>query len=125
VTVKFLLDANTSRALAHALARHAPELDVLRLQDTALAEAQDPEVLEFAAAEGRIVVSRDKRTLRDFALERVQAGGRMPGLLLVRRPYLDRQAGIGVLVDELKLIAGASAASEWEGVIQFIPFLAD
>lgn len=119
--VKFLLDANTSKALAHALARHAPELDVLRLQNTPFAEAPDHEVLEFAAAQGRVLVSRDKRTLRDFALERVQAGKSMPGLLVVRRAYLDRQAGIGALVHELKLIAGASNPSEWEGIVEFIP----
>ena len=120
---RFLLDANTSKALSRALARHVPELDVLRLQDTPVAEAPDPEVLEFAAAQGRVLVSRDKRTLRDFARERVEAGKSMPGLLLVRRAFLDRQAGIGVLVKELKLIAGASTPSEWEGVVEFIPYL--
>jgi predicted nuclease of predicted toxin-antitoxin system len=123
VRIKFLLDANTSKALARALARHAPEIDVLRLQDTPAAEAQDPEVLEFAAAEGRVLVSRDKRTLRDFALERVEAGKPMPGLLVIRRAFLERQAGIGVLVKELKLIGGASTPSEWEGVVGFIPYL--
>jgi predicted nuclease of predicted toxin-antitoxin system len=123
VPVRFLLDANTSKALARALARHAPELDVLRLQETPLQEGKDPEVLEYAASEGRVLVSRDKRTLSDFALEWLQAGKPMPGLLIIRREFLDRQAGIGVLVKELKLIAGASHSAEWEGVIQFIPYL--
>ena len=123
VPIRFLLDANISKALARALARHAPALEVLRLQDTPVAEAPDPEVLEFAAAQGRVLVSRDKRTLRAFALERAKAGKAMPGLLVIRRAFLDRQAGIGALVEELKLIAEASTPSEWEGVVEFIPFL--
>ena len=120
---RFLLDANISKALARALSRHAPELEVLRLQDTPVSDSPDAEVLEFAAVEGRVLVSRDKRTLRDFAIERVRAGKSMPGLLVVRRAFLDRQAGISALVSELKLIAGASAPSEWEGVVEFIPYL--
>ena len=123
MAVKLLLDANTSKALSRALARHAPDVDVLRLQDTALVDAKDPVVLEFAAAEGRILVSRDKRTLRDFAIERIEAGKPMPGLLIVRRAYLDRQAEIGPIVKELELIAKASFPSDWEGVIEFIPRL--
>ena len=74
MALKLLLDANTSKALSRALARHAPELDVLRVQDTPHAEAKDPVVLEFAAAESRILVSRDKKTLCNFAIERIEAG---------------------------------------------------
>lgn len=96
---------------------------MLRLVDTPHSEAEDSEVLELAATEGRIVVSRDKKTLRDFAPERVSAGKRMAGLLVVRRRYLDRQAGISAVVEALQLVAAASEPSEWEGVIDFIPYL--
>ncbi len=123
MALKFFLDANLPKALARASARHAVHLDVLRAPDVGLAEAGDPEILEFAAKEGRITVSRDKKTMRDFAAERIRAMKSMPGLLVVRPAFLHRNAGIATLVAELKLIAEASNAEEWEGVIQFIPFL--
>ena len=42
MAVKLLLDASISKSLYRALARHVPDIDVLRLQDTPMAEAKDP-----------------------------------------------------------------------------------
>ena len=47
----------------------------------------------------------------------------MTGLLVVSPRYLDRQAGLGVIVEELALISEATEPSEWIGVERFIPFL--
>jgi hypothetical protein len=47
----------------------------------------------------------------------------MPGLLVVRAGFAVGGAGIEILARELELIATASDARDWEGVIQFIPFL--
>jgi hypothetical protein len=123
VAVKFLLDENLPKALARALRRRARHLDVLRVHDAGLGEATDPEVLEFAAAEGRVLVSRDKRTLRRFAKQRIEEGKTMTGLLVVRPRFLDRQAGLGVIVAELALIAEATSPEDWHGVEQFVPYL--
>jgi hypothetical protein len=95
----------------------------MRVQQVGLRTASDPEILAFAAAEGRIVVSRDKATMREFAVKRVHSGESMPGLLVVRPGFLVRGAGLGTVLDELLLIAAASDAEEWLGVIQYIPFL--
>jgi len=61
--------------------------------------------------------------MRHFAAERVRKGQPMTGVLVVHKRFAVGGAGIGILVNELELIAGASEAAEWDGVVQFIPFL--
>ena len=58
VTVRFLLDADIPKALATALRRKAPAVEVRRVQEVGLRTSADEAILEFAAQEGRIVVSR-------------------------------------------------------------------
>ncbi len=40
-----------------------PDLDIKRVQDTGLAGVDDPNVLSWAADEGRIIVTHDRRTI--------------------------------------------------------------
>jgi predicted nuclease of predicted toxin-antitoxin system len=124
VTVKYLLDADLPAALYRDLKRRKRTLDVVRVQQLGLTNADDPAILSVAAESERIVVSRDKSTMRGFAADRVQAGERMPGLLLVRPGFCTRQGGgLRMVIDELLLIAECSDAEEWNNLIQFIPFL--
>ena len=83
MNVKYLIDADLPRALFHGLVRRSTGLDVLRVQQVGLSSATDPEILTFAAKEGRITISRDKSTMLDYAAERMKHGEPMPGLLLV------------------------------------------
>jgi hypothetical protein len=123
VVVKYLLDANLPRALLHGLKRRQPNLDVLRVQQVGLRNASDSGILAFAAEEGRIVVSRDKATMREFAAQRIRARDPMPGLLVVRPRFLTRGAGLATVIEELLLIGEGSQPEEWHDVVQFIPFL--
>jgi len=106
-----------------ALKRHASEVGVIRVQDVGLRTSDDAEILEFADRHNRVVVSRDRSTMTDAARTRTESGERMAGLLVVRRDYGVAGKGIGVLVRELQLIAGASELEEWETVVRFVPFL--
>jgi hypothetical protein len=88
-----------------------------------LSSATDPEILAFAASEGRVTISRDKSTMLDYAAARVKRGDPMPGLLLVRPNFARRHGrGLGVVIDDLILIAECSGAEEWTNVVLFIPF---
>lgn len=123
VTVKLLLDADVPKSLFRGLSRRKPNLDVLRVQHVGLTKADDPEILAFAAAEGRVLVSRDKATMVDFAAERIARGDTMPGLLLVRPEFARRHGrGLKAVIDELVLIVECSDAEEWQGLIEYVPF---
>lgn len=124
MNVRYLIDADLPRALFNGLVRRSAGVDVLRVQEMGLTSATDPEILAFAASVGRITISRDKSTMFGYAVERVKQEEPMPGLLLVRPSFARRHGqGLGLVIDELDLIARCSIADEWTGVIQFIPFL--
>ncbi len=80
---RLLLDADVPKAFATALRRRVPAIDVRRVQEIGLRNASDEEILRFAAKDRRIVVSRDKATLRVLAAERVRLDQPMPGLFVV------------------------------------------
>lgn len=62
-----------------------PDLDLIRVQDVGLMQTPDPDILEWAAQNNRILLSRDRRTLSVFAWDRVALGLLMPGVFLLRR----------------------------------------
>ena len=53
-------DENFDGKVLRALLTRLPELDVVRVQDSEVSMASDPEVLEWAAREGRVLLTRDK-----------------------------------------------------------------
>ncbi|MGQ0605104.1 MAG: DUF5615 family PIN-like protein [Anaerolineales bacterium] len=72
--LQFLSDENFDGGFLRALLRRYPELDVIRVQDTELASADDPSILEWAARENRVLLTHDVTTMTRYAYERVQAG---------------------------------------------------
>jgi hypothetical protein len=69
--------------IVRGVLRRRPGADSVRVQDAGLSGADDPTVLEWAAEQGRVVVSHDVSTLRKHAYERVAARLRMPGVFEV------------------------------------------
>jgi predicted nuclease of predicted toxin-antitoxin system len=113
---KFLTDEDFRTGILNGLRRRLPDLDIVRVQDVGLRTFRDEIVLEFAASEGRIVISHDLRTMKSHALARVTAGQPMPGVLLIPQRF-----PIGRAIDELMIIIGGSTPSEWEHIVQFLP----
>ena len=121
MALRFLLDADLPRALATALLRENPPIDVLRVQQVGLRTASDAEILAFAAEHGRILVTKDKATMHGFATARVAIGASMPGLLIVRPAWLHGLRGVGDVARELVDVNRSSDASDWTNVIRYIP----
>jgi predicted nuclease of predicted toxin-antitoxin system len=114
--LRFLADENLKGDITRGLLRREPDLDLLRVQDVGLLGAQDPEVLEWAAEHGRILLSHDQATLPDFAYDRMEAGEPMPGVFVVPRRLSVRQA-----IEEILLLAACSELSEWSGRVLYLP----
>jgi predicted nuclease of predicted toxin-antitoxin system len=94
--MKFLTDEHISLALVRGLLRRLPELDIVALRDTELLGKDDPALLEWAATQGRIVLTREVSTLPDFAYERMEAQLPMSGVFVLRR-----QAFMTQLIEDL------------------------
>jgi predicted nuclease of predicted toxin-antitoxin system len=116
MTIKFLADENFDHKTLAGLKRREPDLDIVPVQEVGLREGDDPQVLEWAAREERIVVTHDVSTFADFAYERVAAGLPMPGVIEIPES-VPRSA----IIDELILIAGASEPDDWENRVVYLP----
>ena len=113
--VKYLFDEDLNGRIVRGVRRRISDLDSRTVQEIGLPEASDPTVLDWAASQGRIVVTHDHRTMRPCAEDRLKAGSPMTGLILVRQT-----AALGQVIDDLVLIAEATTAEEWKGTIVFL-----
>jgi len=77
----------------------------------------DADILAWAAAAGRIVLTHDRNTMIGFASARITADQPMPGLFVV-----DRQATLGRILNDLETMAAASEMDEWRDQVIFVPF---
>ena len=74
-----LLGENFNGRIYRGLVRDHPNLDIVRVQDVGLRTVDDPDILEWAAENQRVVASNDVKTMPAFAYERMEAGKPMPG----------------------------------------------
>lgn len=114
--VAFLADENFKRDIIHALATQRPEWNVLTMQDLGFKGLPDPEVLEWAAQKGRILLTHDKRTMIGFAYQRVRPGQATPGVALV-----DDFLPAPRAAEELIILVEGSDPDACENQVRYIP----
>ena len=82
--VRFQADADFNQRIVSAVRRHEPAIDFQGSNVRNLRGLSDLEVLAFAAAEGRVLVTHDLATMPDhFAI--FVAAQPSPGLLVIRQ----------------------------------------
>jgi hypothetical protein len=109
-------DENFNNDIVRGLLRRKPDVDIVRIQDVGLSGADDPTVLEWAADEGRILLTHDVVTITRYAYERTEAGKPMPGVFEV-----SRDIPMGVVIEDLILLTECSLEDEWEGQVRYLP----
>jgi hypothetical protein len=114
--LRLAADENFNNDIIRGLTRRNPDLEIVRVQDAGLSGADDPAVLEWAAAEGRVLVTHDVSTMTRYAWDRVRASKPMPGLIEVS-PSVSIQSAI----EDLLLIAECSVDGELDDRILYLP----
>jgi hypothetical protein len=114
--LRFAADENLNERLLLALARRFPGLDVVRIRETRVVGGSDEEVLAWAAAEDRVLLTHDARTMPPRAWNRVAAGRAMPGLVVI--PW---NAPSGRVVEELSLLVAAGLPADLCDTVLFLP----
>lgn len=114
--MRFLADENFNNRILNGLRRLVPDIDILRVQDTEIYQAPDTTVLEWAAKENRIILTRDVHTMIGYAFDRVKLGLPMPGLVEV-----PDDLPIGQAIEELALIIGAGTPEDFDQQVKYIP----
>lgn len=111
-----LFDEDFNGRIIRGLRRLAPHLDVIRVQDAGFAGFDDRDLLAWAAGKGRVIASHDVNTMSAFAGERLANQQPMAGLILASHAL-----SIGLVIEELRLIAECSALDDFEGMIFHLP----
>jgi predicted nuclease of predicted toxin-antitoxin system len=114
--LRLLSDENFNGDIVRGLFLRQPDLDLLRVQDVGLRKVDDPEILDWATSNGRILLTHDRATMPDFAYERLSQGQQMSGLFVINDRMLVRQ-----VIDELLLLIDCSEQDEWKGIVLYLP----
>lgn len=110
-------DADVHGDIIRGLQRRFPELDLVRSPDELPEGTPDPEVLAWAAADGRVLVTNDRKTMVGHARRRVAAGQHEPGLIVTTNDQ-----GIGAAIDDILTIAECMSEDEIrDHVVVFLP----
>lgn len=109
-------DENFNNNIVRGVLRRRPDLDFICIQDVGLSGADDPMVLEWAAQEGRVLLTHDVSTVTHYAYERVRAGKLMPGVFEV-----SHDVQIVIAIEDILLLAECSLDDEWEGQVRYLP----
>jgi hypothetical protein len=115
--LRLLIDEDFDNDILRGMLHQHPDIDVIRVQDAELSSATDEAILAWAAAQSRVVVSHDVRTMISAAYARVELGLRMPGLIVS-----SQGAALGQVISDLLLLAMCSTENEWDGQVLYLPW---
>jgi hypothetical protein len=115
--IKLAVDENFDRHILRALIRRLPDIDFRTVQGQSMTGASDPEVLAWAAADARVLLTHDVRTVTRFAYERVARGEAMPGVVEI--PSL---APISDVLEDLVLLLTCATVDDLRDQIVYLPW---
>ena len=111
-------DADVHGDIIRGLRRRSPDIDLVRVQDALPERTPDPEVLAWAAAQDRVLITNDRNTMVGFAYQRVAAGEPVAGVIATTNDQ-----SIGEAIEDILLIAECMPGEEIkEQVVVFLPF---
>jgi hypothetical protein len=109
-------DENFNAHIVRGLESRLPQVDLVTVQAANLRAAQDPYILEWAAAERRVLLTHDVNTVTRYAWARIREGLSMPGVIAV-----PSAAPIGAVVEDLVLVLAIYEGGDLEGQILYLP----
>ncbi len=112
--VAFYMDVHVNKAITLGLRRRG--VDVRTAQEDGSATLADPDLLDRAAALGRLIFTQDDDFLAE-AHRRQRAGEYFVGVLYIHQ----RDAQIGQCVSDLETIALASELEEYANEVRYLP----
>jgi hypothetical protein len=117
----FLLDENLRGPLWNAIQRHNARTDVLPVDLLCVGEpgapplgTKDPALLEWLQQHDRVLITRDKSSMRAHLEQHLASGGHSPGILTIGRLTIPE------VVDHIALAAVACDAEELRDQIVFV-----
>lgn len=113
--VRFQADADLNQIIVAAVMRRNAGIDFRSAANPSLKGLSDLEVLAVAAAETRILVTHDSKTMPRHFAEFVRSRESC-GVIVV-----PQHLPVPMVVDELLLIASATSPEDWTNRICYLP----
>lgn len=115
---QYLLDENVAPLYRTQLLHKDARLKVWRVGDPNAPPTGtlDPEILCWCESNDFILVTNNRRSMPIHLADHLAAGRHVPGILI-----FEATQPIGIIIDELVLIARASFPGEYEDRITYIP----
>lgn len=113
---RLLADENFDRRILEGLLTRRDDLDIQRVRDVGLLGAPDLVVLTWAAAEDRILLTHDLKTMPPFAHERIERGLRIGGVIA-----FGQRLAIGRAIDEILVVLECTREDEWQAAVIRLP----
>jgi hypothetical protein len=114
--LRLLIDQDLDHDILRGLIRRIPQLDAVTAFEIGMGKATDPQLLVWAAQEGRILITHDRKTMPAHAADLMAHRGNMAGLFIVPRSMPLHQ-----VIEELDLMITCSENEEWINAILYLP----
>jgi predicted nuclease of predicted toxin-antitoxin system len=114
--IEFLVDHNFNEHIVDGLTRRDESLVFHHARDVGLAASPDPDILEWAASRGLVVLTHDRKTMPSFAFARVKDGRPMAGVFLVSDAI-----PVGQAIDERLIAAHCLLPEECRNRVIYFP----
>ena len=115
---RFLIDENISPKYRTQLLNHEPSLTVLVIGDEGAParSAPDPEILEWCEKNQFNLITNNRKSMPQHLSDHRAAGHHVPSIFTI-----NLEAPMGLIIEQLILIAGASDEDEYIDQITYIP----
>ncbi len=114
--ISLLFDENFNQRIVRGLERRIPGLDGVTVQSMGLSGASDPELLEWAAKNHRVLVTHDVNTVVEFASERIRVDVQCSGVVIV-----PRRVPVGQAIEEIELLNDCAEQTDLLNRIVYLP----
>ena len=118
MSIRFQADNDLKFGIVKAVRRREPAIDFASAQEAGLEGVSDPELLDRATSEGRVLVSHDRRTMLDHFRAHLAAGKTSAGVLIV-----SQGAPIGLVVEAIVYVWLLSDPLELRNQAHYLPSL--
>ncbi|MBM3765001.1 MAG: hypothetical protein FJW32_06385 [Acidobacteria bacterium] len=115
MNIRFQADANLDPDIARGVQLREPSIDFRPARGVLADGTLDPEVLRIAAADGRVLVTRDVRTMRGHFEEFLKSSD-SPGILLISNGH-----STGTAIDGLLYVWLTWTEDQLRNQIHFLP----
>ena len=115
---RYLLDEHIPPAYCTQLLYHEPLLTVLIVgdEDAPARSTPDPEILHWCERNNFNLITNNRESMLQHLADHLAAGHHVPGILTV-----NLKASMGLIIEELILIASASHEDEFRDRIVYVP----